>query len=243
MAAAGMLCWALFLLLTLWLGAQPTGGGDVKPQQELYFPDYNVYHNLSQIEKHIEQLAILFPNFIRLERMYQSREKRSQLLLRFTNFTDSRILSSTSELPIPKVKILLSYGEHAREFLPIESLFQLLTNLTDGLSADKGSHAQRFTHLVATSIDLFIVAIMNPDGRNHVERTKNYCWRGTSRGVDINRNFDWHFGNRGSSGKKDDEEYRGSRAFSGETPTETGNGSIYEINHCTRVYELIIQIL
>ncbi len=43
----------------------------------------------------------------------------------------------------------------------------------------------------------------------------NYCWRGTSTGVDLNRNFDWCFGNKGSSGNRQDEEYRGDKPFSG----------------------------
>ncbi|KAL5008934.1 hypothetical protein ScPMuIL_014515 [Solemya velum] len=54
----------------------------------------------------------------------------------------------------------------------------------------------------------------NPDGRAYLERTKNYCWRGTGNGVDLNRNFDWEFGQKGSSSLKTDEEYRGTHAFS-----------------------------
>ena len=57
--------------------------------------------------------------------------------------------------------------------------------------------------------------MVNPDGRQYVENTRNYCWRGTSTGVDLNRNFDWHFGDKGSSGDRTDEEYRGTHAFSG----------------------------
>ena len=62
---------------------------------------------------------------------------------------------------------------------------------------------------------------------NNIKRTKelkhllhllsgNYCWRGTSTGVDLNRNFDWNFGGaHGSSRDPKDEEYRGAYAFSG----------------------------
>lgn len=59
------------------------------------------------------------------------------------------------------------------------------------------------------------MAIVNPDGRQFVESSGNYCWRGTSTGVDLNRNFDWHFGDKGSSADKSDEEYRGTHPFSG----------------------------
>ena len=64
-------------------------------------------------------------------------------------------------------------------------------------------------------IDLYIVGIVNPDGRLHIERNGNYCWRGTSNGVDLNHNFDWHYGARGSSADIHDEEYRGTHSFSG----------------------------
>ena len=64
-------------------------------------------------------------------------------------------------------------------------------------------------------LDIYIIVLANPDGRQYVEKTHNYCWRGTSTGVDINRNFDWEFGAKGSSSDKTDEEYHGTRAFSG----------------------------
>ncbi len=187
--------------------------GNVLPKKELYFPDYNVYHNLSRIQSHLQDIVDYNSNYMRLDNIYRSRQSKPQLLVRITNFTDSQLV--TGVLPTPKVKVLLSYGEHAREFLPIESLFHLLTNLTEGLAAPKGSHAEEFSRTTLSRVDLFIVAMVNPDGRHYVERTHNYCWRGTSNGVDLNRNFDWYFGNKGSSSNKDDEEFRGTHPFSG----------------------------
>ncbi|PVD25416.1 hypothetical protein C0Q70_13072 [Pomacea canaliculata] len=54
----------------------------------------------------------------------------------------------------------------------------------------------------------------NPDGRSYIESSQNFCWRGTSRGVDLNRNFDWQFAKSGSSNDPEDEEYRGPLPFS-----------------------------
>jgi murein tripeptide amidase MpaA len=155
---------------------------------------------------------------MKLDKIYRSKENRPQLLLRISNFSGSRISPAPYEhlYPnIPKVRILLSYGEHAREFLPLESLFYLLKNLTEGLKMDRDTAGERFSRLVFSNVDLFIVAIVNPDGRQYVERTKNYCWRGTSSGVDLNRNFDWEFAGKGSSGNVNDEEYRGPYPLSG----------------------------
>ena len=213
-----MPCAECLVAITLCI-VPSTQARDVKPQHERFLPDYSVYHNLSRIQSHLVDIVNTHPNFMSIDYMYKSRENSPQMLLRLTNFTDSRMHTVSDQSDIgatPKVKVLLSFGEHAREFLPIESLFHLLLNLTQGLNAPKNSYAEVYSRTVFTKMELFIVAVMNPDGRRFLERSGNYCWRGTSTGVDLNRNFDWHFGHEGSSSKKDDEEYRGTHVFSGE---------------------------
>ena len=42
--------------------------------------------------------------------------------------------------------------------------------------------------------EILAVPIANPDGRQALEETGDYCWRGNDRGVDVNRNSDWNFG-------------------------------------------------
>ena len=203
------------LLITVLL-IKTTHCGDVKPQKESELPDYNVYHNMSQIQLVLLKLTNRAPGYIQMISSFVSREGRPQLLLRITNFTNNQLQPSYNTGPSrDKVKILLSYGEHAREFFPIESLIYLVGNLTGGLKTDASPTARDFSQLILSNIDLFIVAMMNPDGRVYVERTGNYCWRGTVTGVDLNRNFDWNFGKHGSSGNPKDEEFRGPRAFSG----------------------------
>lgn len=184
---------------------------NVRPQNELYLPDYEVYHNVTSIQRSVEELAKKFPSFIQLDNSYKSRLGKSQMLLHVTNF--SHLASAESHHS--KKLILLSYGEHAREFFPIESMFYLLRNLTGGVILPQQNPQFMFSQRVLSQIDLYIVAMMNPDGRKYVEDSGNYCWRGTSTGVDLNRNFDWQFGGKGSSADKEDDEYRGSYAFSG----------------------------
>nr|XP_002737182.2 PREDICTED: zinc carboxypeptidase A 1-like [Saccoglossus kowalevskii] len=151
---------------------------------------------------------------MRIDKEFKSRQGRSQYIIRLTNFSDSRTFTGSNRLSHQKPKILLSFGEHAREFFPVESMLYLLQNITGGLTAAKGSLEESFSRTVLSKLDLFIVAMVNPDGRHYVQETGNYCWRGTSTGVDLNRNFDWHFGGKGSSGNSKDEEYRGVHAFS-----------------------------
>ena len=198
--------------------------GDVKPRQELYYPDYNVYHNYSTTKNLIIAMANKFKDYIRLDLSYISRLGEPQLLLRITNFTHLKNQNITNywrnDGSKKRVKILISCGEHARELIPTESIIFLLTNLTKGLQYNGSKDpmenpSYRFSHYILTNVDLFIVVMLNPDGRKFAERTRNYCWRGTSTGVDLNRNFEWQFGGSGSSNNKDDEEYRGPYSFSG----------------------------
>lgn len=194
---------------------------NVDPQQEVYVPDYTKYHNLTNIAAHLHQTSAKYNDFIQIEYGYTSRNQQPQMLTRITNFSYSMgrqeiaaIKDKSANLDTAKVKILLSYGEHAREFFPVESFFHLLSNLTEGLSANAGTHAKNYSQIIFSNFDIFVIVMANPDGRNHVESSYNYCWRGTSTGVDLNRNFDWQFANRGSSGDPKDEEYRGPQPFS-----------------------------
>lgn len=175
---------------------------DVKPQKELYTPDYSVYHNFSSISTTIDniiQQSSLVHIFVP---KYFSRYNNVQHVLRLT--TDVNKPSSVGGT----LKVLLSFGEHAREFLPIEVLFHLLKQwIKPGFS--------KSAQLDFNKIDIYVIVLGNPDGRHYVEKTQNYCWRGTRTGVDLNRNFDWEYGGKGSSGDANDEEYRGTHVFSG----------------------------
>ena len=56
------------------------------PKQELYLPDYSVYHNLSSIGRDLIGLAAKYPNYIQLDDMYRSRQNRPQIMLRVSDF-------------------------------------------------------------------------------------------------------------------------------------------------------------
>lgn len=173
---------------------------DVVAQKENYLPDYRFYHNNSAITKTVQSLVAKFPSLIEdFSQIFKSRKLNSQHVLRVTNHLQK--VSNQNE----KVKILLSFGEHAREFLSVESAIDLIERLVDSENHE----------IDLTKLDIYVIVNANPDGRLYVEETGNFCWRGTSTGVDINRNFDWEFGGPGSSGNISDEEYRGPHAFSG----------------------------
>ncbi|XP_005102958.1 carboxypeptidase O [Aplysia californica] len=184
-------------------------GYDVKAQLEKYTPNYTIYHNISQINSDLSLLEKLHKDYITLSHSFKSRKGMSQIFAKISNSSQDASQSTS------KTKILLVFGEHAREFFPVESMFYFLKNLTGGLPGSvRDNPGQKFSKWVLDNFDIHIICLANPDGRDYVEKSNNYCWRGTSLGVDINRNFDWNYGGKGSSNDPSDGEYRGTHVFS-----------------------------
>ncbi|XP_062569878.1 carboxypeptidase A5-like [Saccostrea cucullata] len=188
---------------------------NVKSQKEIYVPNYKFYHNLKHMEEEVNLLS-KFPNYVKVHTQFKSRENRLQYLLHISNFSESIELEKFEDSNSRKNKprLLFSYGEHAREFLPVESAIHFIKNLTGGLLPSADVYSRKFTKQILSQADIYIILMANPDGRHYVEQKKNYCWRGTSTGVDLDRNFGWEFGGKGSSDDPGDEEFRGKRPFS-----------------------------
>jgi hypothetical protein len=116
---------------------------------------------------------------------FRSRWGQSQYVLQFGNL--SAIETTTRLTSSRKVRILLSFGEHSSEYLPVESMIYLLKNLTSGINAPVGSAGYNFTRFVIENIDLYLIGMFNPDGRSVVEKTNFYCWKETGSGADLNQ--------------------------------------------------------
>lgn len=162
-----------------WAGLLVTEGTVSK---ERYFPKYNFYHNLSKLNECIHDYAVGYPDIIDVEMYYRSRLGLSQYLIHITNNanTGKRIKSDT------RARVLLSFGEHSSEFFPVESMLNLLKNITTGYDRPTDTLAGNFTAFILKNIDLYVVALVNPDGRAIIERTGDYCWKQTSNQVDLN---------------------------------------------------------
>jgi hypothetical protein len=145
-----------------------------------------------------------------------------------TETARSFVPPSTPLSPARKLRVLLSFGEHAREFITVESFLFLLDYLLEGSAdarldcASVGSdmlieraggvdggvgderaqrsdgvrlvqsrgYRARWSHWLLDHAEVHMVGVTNPDGKLHVERTDDYCWRNTARNVDLNRNAD-----------------------------------------------------
>ena len=184
---------SLAIVLQLILSAL---GGDVNAKHEKFLPDYRVYHNVSSITDKIQQLAADNPNFIKLDLTYRSRMGQPQMVMRITNFTTtSKSLDKQDQLNMhkaadqqqaqhhleDKVKVLFSFGEHAREFLPVESLLHFLNAVLVCTKSSRCQHSTLskmilnhvsvlliFTYLMLASITVVVIILMITTANNYV---------------------------------------------------------------------------
>ena len=172
-----------FALPTFFLLTRVSKGTifDMTPTREKYYPRYDLYHNLSRINECLRDISAQYSDILRLKMAYTSRFGLAQYLLHISNFSEYSIQKTRD-----RSMILLSFGEHAAELFPVQSMFYLLENITRGYDLPLGSYERNFTQFVMNNIDLHIVAIVNPDGRMVVEKTGNHCWVATANYIDLN---------------------------------------------------------
>lgn len=192
----------------LWLSAIYISHAD-------YFPDYSVYHSQKSFEKDLLSTA-KNPANAHILRLDASSEKTNMGLsvyrIILTNFAKKSIVSNGKQTAKPKV--LMTFGEHAREFVSVESFFHLLRNLTEGYQFPCDSYEGSYSRLVLDHLELHLVGLVNPDGKLLLETKRDYCYRNNGRGVDLNRNCDWEFNGTGSSIQPGHEEFNGIAVWS-----------------------------
>jgi len=99
-------------------------------------------------------------------------------------------LGSSNSDQTQELKVLMVFGEHARELISPETGLAWLRKLC----SDEGSHLRQQTSFV-------MVLNANPVGRGKVE-SGEYCTRTNENGVDLNRNYGFHW----AAEKADDDE-------------------------------------
>lgn len=118
----------------------------------------------------------------------------------------------TSKPDTQQPAVLITSGQHSRELPPVQITSRFIHLLTESYGTDPA-----ITKLVDTR-DIWVVPLVNPDGRTHVEKG-DAMWRKNrrdnadgSRGVDTNRNADDHWSQGVDDGGSDS--FRGSAPFS-----------------------------
>ncbi|WP_280405517.1 M14 family zinc carboxypeptidase [Nocardia brasiliensis] len=125
--------------------------------------------------------------------------------------------------------VLLLGGAHARELINPDLLCHWMYHLTSAYRKDTDltfgpvTYSNSTVRLLLESLDIFIVPLVNPDGREFVmsadrmwRKNRSYNPGSDCRGVDVNRNYDFLFdsGIGTSAFPCDYQTYRGPQAFS-----------------------------
>lgn len=166
------------------------------PAFDVSQPDYSVYHNLSAVYAEVAALAEAYPTYVQVDHRFKSRNGLSQLLVRLTNFSDSALHAHPQFQPTAKVRALLVFGLRGGELVTVESALHLLRRLLAGVTAPAHTVNGSFSRTVLAKTDLHLVVLANPDGRNHVERSGDYCFEGIASGAKMDSLFAWDLDQR-----------------------------------------------
>lgn len=195
------------------------------------------YLNTQGIIDAINDLSITYPSIVeKIDLDEPSRQGRSISALRLCEKSNSMV----------KEGIIFLGGVHAREIINPDLLITMAYNLAESYTSNKGlkigNYSTNFSDIknLLEKMDIFIIPLVNPDGRVHVQTKREEggepMWRKNmypnpnstdqcseqeseglegNIGVDLNRNFDhmWSSG-IGSRSKTCSINYRGAKPFS-----------------------------
>lgn len=162
---------------------------------------FSEYRDLSTIHAHLEDLAALRPDLVRLETLGTSLQGRPLQALRIHRRNGDGT---------PRHRMLIDGGLHAREWIAMMVTTCVADRLVRGYDVDP--RLRRFVD----EVELVVLPVANPDGYVH-SWTRDRYWRKNRRdthGVDLNRNFGLAWGGDGSSDKPASQVYRGTAPFS-----------------------------
>ncbi|KAL6261345.1 hypothetical protein P5V15_006442 [Pogonomyrmex californicus] len=166
--------------------------------QTASFDFYN-YHSLWEIYKNLDELAIKYPNTVKVIVGGKTSEGREIKGVK---------ISFNASNP----GIFIEGGNHAREWISPATVMYILHELLTSTDRDVTS--------LAISHDWYIFPVFNPDGYVYTHITDR-MWRKTRelhgllcRGTDPNRNWGYKWNRRGSSMFQCSETYAGNAPFS-----------------------------
>ena len=164
------------------------------------------YHTQEEAYSDMNDVATANPSICTLQSIGTSIEGRDIWAMKISDN-----VGTTEDEP----RVLYLGCHHAREIITVEIPLYIMYWLTDNYGTDSLA-----TYLVDNR-EIWIVPLMNPDGREYVEHTGD--WRKNRRnngdgtyGVDLNRNWGymWGYDDIGSDPYTGGETYRGTGPFS-----------------------------
>eukprot|EP00798_Chlamydomonas_sp_ICE-L_P007591 gene7591-746_t len=174
-------------------------------------PDYSIYHKKDDLLKKVEDIVAANPGTMSLE-IKQDGDSNYNVSMQVVTIE----LGGLTKGPYAsKVRFLVDFGEHGREFISSELGLRMMQTLADpeALKAviGGGIRGERLIQLLH-KIVFQILPMENVRGREIVEKG-NLCERKNGRGVDTNRNYEIDWGVK-EPDYNPDEEYPGTAPYS-----------------------------
>ncbi|XP_024992051.1 carboxypeptidase O-like [Cynara cardunculus var. scolymus] len=157
----------------------------------------DLYHTSGTLMEEIEQLVNRHQDRFHIE-TYTSKNKGYQAELDVVTYRQNRNEIEDNS----KFRILLSFGQHARELITTELALKILSILSGEQSLPKRNPVLLNRTLQNTVIK--VVPIENLNGRRKVEAGE-LCERRNGRGVDLNRNWSVDWGKKEEDFRPDEE--------------------------------------
>jgi hypothetical protein len=166
----------------------------------------SAYHTQEETYADMDSVATAYPSICQLQSIGTSHEARDIWALKISDN-----VGTTEDEP----RVLYLGAHHAREIITPEIPLYIMYWLVENYGTDS------LATFLVDNREIWIVPLMNPDGREYVEHTGD--WRKNRRnngdgtyGVDLNRNWGymWGYDDVGSSPNTNNETYRGPSAFS-----------------------------
>ncbi len=187
------------------------GGGVVEVGGGVDGPGwFDTYHDYTDVRGFARGLALSNPNLASFSDIGQSVEARNIFALRVTG-------PGGGGGPGNRPQILITGGQHAREWISVATVMYLANELVSRYNSDASIRA------LMDNIEFLFVPIVNPDGYVYTWTTER-LWRKNRRdlgagtgiciGVDTNRNWGFQWGGQGAASTACNETYRGASAFS-----------------------------
>ena len=175
------------------------------------FPnDDDIYHTYDEVLLTLDDLSTRYPHIVEIYTLGTTVEGREIPMIRITQKQNR-----DSEFFVPGILFVGSH--HAREHLSTEVPLLLAQHLTQNYESDP-----EIKNLI-DSRDIYIVPILNVDGKLYDIKGKKYKWwrknrsfnkNSSERGVDLNRNYGYGWGTGGSSKSPSSTVYMGPAPFS-----------------------------
>lgn len=166
------------------------------------------FHTYQEVVDELKALNEKYPDLTELFVVGKSVEGKELVGIRITA-KENRI--NRYYLPA----ILFTGAHHAREHLSTEMPMLLMNHLLSNYDSNAEIHD------LINNRDIYIIPIVNPDGKTHDIKGRNYkLWRKNrsynngNYGVDLNRNYSHGWGTGGSSTSSSSDVYMGPKAFS-----------------------------